>query len=221
VSGGGGRRLVVGIFVGGGSRRMGGYPKGLLLAPREGAEGRVATEPRVTILDRTVALGRSFGAEVLLVGRASAYGSLGLATIDDAFTTNGVPAEGPLAGLVGLLEHARDATVIALACDMPYLTGAMLSQLTETAPDAVALAPREPGDPPVWSPLFARYDAPLVAKIARTKLDAGERSLRVVLESIDTRELPLSPEERRALRDWDAPSDIDDPEERKRRSALP
>ncbi len=200
------RGLLAGVLVGGASRRMGGEPKGLLL----GADG-------VPILERTVNLAREVSGEVVLVGRADAYAAFGVPAIADA------NAEGPLAGLVALLEHARDRNVIALACDMPYVTRAMIERLATFAPEAAAVAAREtdgasaprgaarstPGAVPTWSPLFARYDASRVAPVARAKLDAGERSLRAVLDAVDARELPLSPDERRALRDWDHPGDID------------
>ncbi len=191
---------------------MGGRPKGWLLAPPDvsASPGRTreGEKSRVSIVERTLGLARERCGEVFLVGRADAYATLGVETVADATTLGGARAEGPLAGLVGLLEHARDATVIALACDMPYLTREMLALLVDHAPDAVAVAPCEQGA--LWSRLFARYDAARVRTLARAKLDAGERSLRVVLDSVDARELPLTAEERRALRDWDAPSDIDD-----------
>jgi molybdopterin-guanine dinucleotide biosynthesis protein A len=193
--------LVAGIFVGGASRRMGGRPKGLLLAPGDGAS------PRVTVVERTIALARERCAEVVLVGRAEAYAALAVHALADATTSDGETALGPLAGLVALLEHAGDRAALALACDMPYLTRGMMGRLSELAPGAVALAARDAGA--VWSPLFARYDARRLAPVARAKLEAGERSLRVVLDAVETHELPLSAEERRSLRDWDTPQDVE------------
>ncbi|MGO9709824.1 MAG: molybdenum cofactor guanylyltransferase [Polyangiaceae bacterium] len=198
-----GGRLIAGVFVGGGSRRMGGRPKGWLLAPPspEGA--------RVSVLERTVALARERCDDVVLVGRAEAYAAwrlgVGVGVIDDA-TGARATGGGPLAGLVALLEYAAEGAAIALACDMPYVTREMLARLATFAPDAAAVAPRDAGN---WSPFFARYDAARVGGLARTKLEEGERSLRAVLDAVDTRELPLSPDELPALRDWDAPEDID------------
>jgi molybdenum cofactor guanylyltransferase len=182
---------------------MGGRPKGWLLAPPspEGA--------RVSVLERTVALARERCDDVVLVGRAEAYAAwrlgVGVGVIDDA-TGARATGGGPLAGLVALLEYAAEGAAIALACDMPYVTREMLARLATFAPDAAAVAPRDAGN---WSPFFARYDAARVGGLARTKLEEGERSLRAVLDAVDTRELPLSPDELPALRDWDAPEDID------------
>jgi molybdopterin-guanine dinucleotide biosynthesis protein A len=207
------RPISAGIFVGGASHRMGGRPKGWLLAPQDPAapaDPSGTSAPRLSVLERTVSLARGVCDHVCLVGRADSYARLELSSIPDAVTADGARAPGPLAGLVALLERVGDGTAIALACDMPYLTSAMLERLATIAPEAAAVAPREAAEPALWSPFFARYDAARVAAVARAKLEQGERSLRAVLESVDTRELPLSAEERRALRDWDSPADVDD-----------
>lgn len=188
--------MIAGVFVGGGSRRMGGRPKGLLPAPRE-ADGS-----QTTVIARTIAIVREQCDDVVLVGRADAYASLGVRAIEDDVAARG---EGPLAGLAALLDYAGGATVIAIACDMPYVTRAMLSRLASYAPDAAAVAPREDG---TWSPLFARYDSSRVAVVAHATLASGARAVHAVLDACDARELPLSREECAALRDWDAPSDM-------------
>ena len=189
--------MIGGIFVGGASRRMGGEPKGWLVAP--------ATDerPRESIVERLVALAQAQCESVVLVGRAEAYARLGLPVVCDVAV-----GTGPLAGLVALLERgaAAGTGVIALACDMPYVHASMLAKLRSFAPEAPAVAARDEG---VWSPLFARYDAPRIAPVARACLEEGERSLRAVLDAVSAVELPLTPDERAALRDWDAPEDID------------
>jgi molybdopterin-guanine dinucleotide biosynthesis protein A len=90
---------------------------------------------------------------------------------------------------------------------MPYLTRAMLASLASYAPDAAAVAPREDGK---WSALFARYDSRRAAPAAVALLASGVRSVQPLLDVCGARELPLSPEERAALRDWDRPGDVDD-----------
>jgi molybdopterin-guanine dinucleotide biosynthesis protein A len=105
------------------------------------------------------------------------------------------------------LDYARGARVLAIACDMPYVTGAMLARLASYALEAAAVAPHEEG---VWSPLFARYDSSRVAAIAHRTLASGTGAMHAVLEACDARELPLSGEERANLRDWDSPNDMDE-----------
>jgi molybdopterin-guanine dinucleotide biosynthesis protein A len=189
--------VIAGVFVGGRSRRMGGLAKGLLPAPREPGA------PPTTVIGRTVALAREQCREVVLVGRADAYASLGLAAVADDATAVG---EGPLAGLVALLAYARGQRVIALACDMPFITRELLGRLAGAEPDAPALAPRDGG---TWSPLFARYDPSRVEGVARATLRSGTRATYAVLDACRARELAMSARERRLLRDWDEPGDLE------------
>jgi molybdopterin-guanine dinucleotide biosynthesis protein A len=176
---------------------MGGIAKGLLPAPSEPGI------PSTTVIARTIALARDQCDQVVLVGRADAYASLGIAAIDDEATAVG---EGPLAGLVALLAHARGRGVIALACDMPYVTRDLLGRLARTEGDAPAFAPKDGGK---WSPLFARYDASRVERVARATLASGERAMQAVLDACGARELAVSESERACLRDWDEPGDLD------------
>jgi molybdopterin-guanine dinucleotide biosynthesis protein A len=180
----------VGIFVGGQSRRMGGEPKGLLRIAADGP----------TIDAGTIALARAITENVWLVGEHDAYAHLGLPMIPDA-----APQAGPLGALVALLERVEAGDAIALACDMPHVTEAMLARLATHEPGAVAVAPRSDDR---WSPLFARYDAARVLPLARARLASGSRALQALLDAIGASELPLSESERVALHDWDSPEDI-------------
>jgi molybdopterin-guanine dinucleotide biosynthesis protein A len=181
---------VVGVFVGGKSRRMGGFPKGLL------------TFEGVTIVERTIRLARTIASDVVLVGARPEYASLGCSMLPDAR-----PDVGPLGGLVALLEHAKRGVAIGVACDMPRLTESLLSRLADCEPGASPiLAPRDGGR---WSALFARYDAARVVPIARRRLAESDTSLQALFEELGTAELLLDDEERRNLSDWDTPDDID------------
>jgi molybdenum cofactor guanylyltransferase len=177
-------RVIVGIFVGGGSTRMG-RTKALLPAPEGG-----------TLIERAIELARSIGAEPVVVGRRDDV-STRAPVIDDV-----APGRGPLGGLVALLAHAR-GPAIALACDMPFVSRALLARLA-AAPPAIALAPRVDGR---WEPLFARYD-PAALPIARARLEAGSLALQGLLDAIGARELALTEGEQRELRDWDTPGDL-------------
>ena len=190
--------LLVGVFVGGRARRMGGVPKGLLAAPRS-AETLVMRLLRIT----QQALGDH---ACVLVGQAPAYAELGLPFLRDA------PAGiGPLGGLAALLEEgvARGhSAVIALACDQPYLGAGLLERLATHAPGAAAVAPRPDG---VWQPLAARYDPGSGLAAARAALAADERALHSVLDRLGSGaiELPLTASEAAQLRDWDEPGDLE------------
>lgn len=177
---------VGGIFVGGQSRRMGGQPKGRLVSP----DG-------VPIVTRWASLFEALRIPAVLVGDAAAYRDLGLAAIADD-----PGAAGPLAGLIALLRHAGDGHTIAVACDMPYVSRHLLERLA-AAPPASIVAPKRAGR---WEPFFARYDAARALPCARAHAHRG--ALQAVLDDACAVELPLSPDEARELRDWDAPGDM-------------
>ena len=85
---------LVGIFVGGKGRRMGGVAKGLLTAP-----GGTAT--LVARLARVVR--EAFGeVDLVLVGSADAYAAQGLPSLADD-----PPGVGPIGGLSALLAEGR------------------------------------------------------------------------------------------------------------------
>jgi molybdopterin-guanine dinucleotide biosynthesis protein A len=175
---------------------MGGAPKGLLAAPDTG-EG---------LAERLVRLCRTAipTSEVVLVGDAARYGALGLLALADD-----PGGRGPLGGLHALLTEGvqTERDVIALACDLPYMTTQLVTHLGMYEPHAQAVAPRIGG---FWQPLFARYDAALCRPIAARLLDSERRALHDVLDALGDRALvlPLQDDELGLLDDWDAPGDI-------------
>lgn len=191
------RPLVVGIFVGGRGSRMGGVAKGLLKAP----------DSEATLVERLFGeVARAApGAEVVLVGDASNYAALGVATVQDE--PLGV---GPLGGLLGLLIHAerRHASfALALACDLPRLGADVIARLATEASDASALITTMAG---VRNPLMTRYAVATALPAARAVLGAGKRSLQAVLDELGAGvvTLELSEAEAATLGDWDTPEDM-------------
>jgi molybdopterin-guanine dinucleotide biosynthesis protein A len=179
---------VAGIFVGGRGERMGGAAKGLLTGP----DGRPIIESLRDILT-------GIGLEVVLVGRDPRYDALGLPVVEDEPV--GI---GPLGGLTGLLLQAGTRPALAIACDMPFI-GAPLVERLLAAPRASAVAPRRGTR---WEPLFARYAPESVLPAARARASRGERSLQGLLDAVGAREMVLTEDEWRQLRDWDTPSDV-------------
>ena len=179
---------LAGIFTGGRGERMGGLAKGLLQSPS--GETLVARWQRLF-----VELGRT----PVLVGFHEAYADLDIECIADD-----PPHIGPLGGLVALLARAGEGTVIAVACDMPFVSAALLAKLASFVSQAPAIAPRHHD---VWEPLFARYHAPRARALARKHALAGEKSLQRLLDALGAEPLPLGPHELDELRDWDRPED--------------
>ncbi len=157
------------------------------------AKGLLHTHEGEPIVSRTRRLVEALGMECVLVGAHPAYRDLGLPLLDDD-----PGAEGPLAGLLALLEHAKGRVVLAIACDMPSIDVAILRRLLDEAPHAPAVAPRSA----YWEPLCARY-GPSVLPVARELARRGERSLQRVLDAASAHALVPTREEVAALEDWD------------------
>ncbi len=187
--------IVVGLFVGGASTRMG-RAKGLL--PEPGG-------PR-SLLDRLAEEARTaLGQEVplVLVGRRDEYRGVPLPTLDDARSDSG-----PLGGLVALLDYARTVgsdDVVCLACDLPFIDAPLIGRLARERTGAAALAPRPGG---LWQPLCARYRVEAAHPVARRALDQGRLALRKILDEVGAAELSVDRDEEQKLRDWDRPEDV-------------
>lgn len=176
--------MLVGIFVGGASRRMG-TPKGLLPSPIDGRP----------LLARAIAISPY---PVVVLGAHQEYAALleGVTVLPDE------PAGiGPIGGLHALLSHAQ-GMAIAIACDMPFIEREDLVALAEHPSDAPIVAARRER----YEPFFARYDAPRVLPAVREAIARGDHSLQRLLARLPIAE--LTPKSPRALDDWDTPEDV-------------
>lgn len=188
---------LVGLFVGGQGTRMGGVAKGLLQLPGSGQ----------SLLERLLGEVRQAlpGAQLVLVGSATAYAALGLEAVPDC------PAGvGPLGGLAALLACARErgaAQVLALACDLPRLDAALIERLARADANASAVVTAQGS---VRNPLVARYAVEPASAAAASALASGKRSLQAVLDRLQPAPmiLALSAAEEALLDDWDTPSDV-------------
>jgi molybdopterin-guanine dinucleotide biosynthesis protein A len=189
------RAQLCGIFVGGAASRMGGRAKGLLPSPE-------TQEPLVARLARII---RELGAEPVLVGKATLYS----AALPDLPTLDDRPAGiGPLGGLYALLCSGSPGQVLALACDLPLLSPALIERLLHEplrAPDSV-LAPRSNNG--LWEPLCARYDAATAKLPVEQAIARGVRSFQKLFTELHVSELTVSSAERAELVDWDTPEDV-------------
>jgi molybdopterin-guanine dinucleotide biosynthesis protein A len=117
---------------------------------------------------------------------------------------------GPLAALCAGLAAARHPWCLALACDLPFVTPALIERLlAEVAPgvDAVVVATADGSQP--FPGLYGRHLAPLVAE----RLRADRRSVRGLLDAVRVRTLipadlaPFDPD-LRSLRNVNTPAEL-------------
>lgn len=186
-----GRCLIAlaGIFVGGNGTRMGGVAKGLL--PTAGGK---------TIIERWQVILDELGVGIVLVGTHDAYRALGIEVIADQ-----PPGIGPLGGLIALLRRAGATPALALACDMPFVSVALIRRLLTASPNAPVVAPRRAGR---WEPLCARYDGPRVLEHAVSLSEGSRHSLQRLLDDVGAMDLPLAQQQFDEMCDWDTPEDI-------------
>jgi molybdenum cofactor guanylyltransferase len=188
--------LVIGIFVGGAGKRMGGVAKGLLAAP---AQNETLIERILRVCAETVP-----AVTPHLVGRSDAYAALRLPQIND--DPKGI---GPIGGLRGLLLHAKQAgaaQVLALACDLPFIDRPVLRLLCAplTGPARVPFVAGR------FQPLAASYaPEPALSALDRA-LAQGKHALMAVLAELGpaVERLEEGSVRAEALRDWDTPDDM-------------
>ncbi|RMF52790.1 MAG: molybdenum cofactor guanylyltransferase [Bacteroidetes bacterium] len=175
------------ILAGGASRRFG----------REKARAVVAGRPMIERVYRAVA---PVAGTVLLSVRPGQedYG-LPVRRVEDP-----VEGAGPLAGLLAGLEAAGTPWLLAVACDLPFLTEAVLRTLLAACrPGVDAVVPRTPDGR--RHPLCAAY-ATTVRPVVAEQLAAGRRALHALLdrlEAVHLIDVPAAP-----LRNINRPDDL-------------
>ena len=114
---------------------------------------------------------------------------------------------GPLAGIEAALQHAPDRAWLVMACDLPFLTEAVLRDLIDQRDpfaEATCYTSRFDGKP---EPLCAIYEPSAAAKLTEA-LDNEVRCARKVLFSLARRELDLP--EASALDNCNRPEDLNE-----------
>lgn len=140
------------ILAGGRAARFGGRDKSAIVV-----EGR-------TILERQIDALAPIAGEILIVGRGTHPAAR---TIPDR-----VEGCGPMGGLDAALSAARGDLVVVVACDMPFVTTALLTGLVGLAGGA-----GDPGGIDAVVPRTERGYHPLCAVYRRSVLGAVERHL--------------------------------------------
>ena len=122
----------------------------------------------------------------LLVGSPSKLGAVGYPIVPDIY-----PGEGPLGGILTVLQHSRADWSLVVACDMPALTADFLGGLLRTAEatEAEALIPRGPSGrlEPLCAVYHQRSRGPLYQAFAEgtRKVTAAFTGLRIAEIRVD------------------------------------
>jgi molybdenum cofactor guanylyltransferase len=156
------------ILAGGHASRFGGCDKSALLVGG------------CTILERQLSALAPLTDDIMIIGDTSR-------ALPDVATVRAVPdrapGSGPLGGLDAALAAARHDRVVLLACDMPFVTTALMRHLVEIAEGSDVVVPRtERG----YHPLCALYARACGAIVSR-RLAEGRLALRGVLDDVRVR----------------------------------
>jgi molybdopterin-guanine dinucleotide biosynthesis protein A len=180
------------ILVGGQSRRLGGIDKSAIQVG-----GR-------SIFDRQIAEVEQITDDILVVGGGAPGVRAGLRVIPDR-----VPNSGPLGGLDAALAAARDAQLVLIACDMPFVTAALLAYLLELAHTADAVVPRTKHG---YHPLCAAYTracrAPVMHRLEERRLALHELFEDVHVRVVEGSELERFGEAQRLLANVNTPAEL-------------
>lgn len=106
--------VTLAVVAGGQGRRLSGVPKGLLTL-----QGR-------TVLERLLELAPLFADTLLVANAPEPYARFGLRTVADVVPDRGAPG-----GVHAALTAARTGWVLAVACDMPFISPAVVRLLLE------------------------------------------------------------------------------------------
>ena len=164
--------LSAAILAGGLARRLGGADKASLPVGRS------------RIIDRQLAALSAVASDVRIVANDGArYGGLGVRVIADL-----VPGAGPLGGLYTALVDAVHDRVVILACDLPFVTAALLQRLAAESGAGQEIDAVVPRSARGVEPLCAIYRRRCAAR-ARARIDRGELKVGGLLDDLRVREL--------------------------------
>lgn len=167
-------RGVTGVILAGGASRRMGSNKALLL--HQG--GRL-----IEGIHRTLA--ELFEEVIIVTNTPELYQFLSCRKVPDIY-----PGKGVMSGIHAGLSQSRENAVFVVACDMPYLRGALIRHLTTLSPEVDLVMPVSSGG---YEPLHALYSKECLPALEELLQDAENRRVVALLSRVRVRE--VSPEE--------------------------
>ena len=160
------------ILAGGRATRFGGADKASLPVGR------------ARIIDRQLAVLSAVADDVRIVANdPGRYADLGVRVIPDA-----VAGAGPLGGLYTALLDAHREWMLVIACDLPFVTAALLERLVAERGAGQEIDAVVPQSARGLEPLCAIYAARCAA-VAKQRIDRGELQVAGLLDSVRSRVL--------------------------------
>src|SRR4051812_32491665 len=171
-----GLEISAAILAGGRATRFGGADKASLLVG-----GTRIVERQLAALAGVAEEGRDPVDVMIVANEPDRYRALGVPIVADA-----IAGAGALGGLYTALLHARHDRVLVLACDLPFVSAALLSRLAAefgTGEPVDAVVPRSARG---LEPLCAVYGKGITARV-KAHADRGELRLTALLETLRIR----------------------------------
>jgi len=157
------------ILAGGRARRLGGVDKSALLIGSE------------SILARQLSALAGLTPHILIVAdERSRFSNAGVPVVEDRIADRGA-----LGGLYTAMMEASTQQVVAIACDMPFLTASFLAHLAAAGADVDAAVPRTARG---RHPLCASYMTHIAPRL-RSRIDAGQLRVEAALAEMRVREI--------------------------------
>lgn len=168
-----------------------------------------------TLLERVLRRLAPMFDDIMVCGREH-LGIPGAIADDDAirFVTDELPGRGPAIGLCAALEAARHPAVVAIACDMPFVSPELIRLLARHAPGHDVVVPMRQGRP---EPLCALYRNTCLPWLA-ARIRQGSRGLVSFIEQtpgmrvyrLSEQEVEAVDPERRTFMDIDTAEALED-----------
>ncbi|MGH7321685.1 MAG: molybdenum cofactor guanylyltransferase [Candidatus Rokuibacteriota bacterium] len=158
------------ILAGGRSRRMGGSPKALL---------PFAERPLIQHIAET--LDARLPDTLVVTNSPELYAFLGLPMVADVF-----PEGGSLGGIYSGLRAAPGDAAFCVACDMPFLSGSLITSLIERAADADVVVPEAAGELQTLHAVYAKVCLPAMER----RLRAGQLKITGFFDEVRVLRVP-------------------------------
>ena len=178
--------FTVAVLIGGDSSRM-------------GVDKATFEVDGVSMANRVITAALEAGAtEVLLVGGTQAKAK----SLQGTWKKDLYPGEGPLGGIITAMKHASHDAVVVLSCDMPFMTGAVITSLVRGLADAQATVGRT--DRPNW--LCAAWSKEECFSTLQSVWKRSDRAVHRAAVLLDVAEVPVPAV---AVRNINSPEDLD------------